>query len=167
MIVNSFSKYFCMTGLRLGWVVLPRGRVREFEKLAQHLFICAPSIAQHAALNCFSPESMRVFEQRRAEFQRRRDFLLPALQRAGLAVPARPGGAFYIYAQCHGDAKRFALQLLEDEGVAATPGMDFGSNQTRSYVRFAYTRSMADLEEAAARITKFCGKKSGRRAAQD
>ncbi len=165
VVVNSFSKYFCMTGWRLGWVVLPRRRMREFEKLAQHLFICAPSVAQHAALACFEPDSLKIFEERRIEFQRRRDFLLPAIERAGLKVPARPSGAFYVYAACGGDGKRFALELLESEGVAATPGLDFGSNATRGYVRFAYTRSMADLKEATERLKRFCGEKSGRRAA--
>jgi aspartate/methionine/tyrosine aminotransferase len=159
-VVNSFSKYFCMTGWRLGWVVLPQSRhnarVRDFEKLAQHLSICAPAIAQHAALACFAPGSLEIFEQRRREFQRRRDFLLPALERAGLQVPARPAGAFYAYAKCPGDGRRFALELLEREGVAATPGVDFGSNQTKRYVRFAYTRGMADLEEAAERLKSYC-----------
>jgi len=161
-VVNSFSKYFCMTGWRLGWVVLPRSkdnaRVRAFEKLAQHLFICAPSAAQHAALACFLPATLKILERRRIEFQRRRDFLVPALQRAGLAVPAWPTGAFYAYAACPGgrtDGRRFALDLLEREGVAATPGIDFGSNATRGYVRFAYTCGMADLEEAARRIERF------------
>jgi aspartate/methionine/tyrosine aminotransferase len=157
-IVNSFSKYFCMTGWRLGWVALPQRRMREFEKLAQHLFICAPTIAQHAALACFLPSTLKILEERRIEFQRRRDFLLPAIERAGLGVPARPTGAFYIYAACPGrnvDAKKFALQLLESEGVAATPGIDFGSNETRGFVRFAYTRGMADLEEAARRLERF------------
>ncbi len=158
-IVNSFSKYFCMTGWRLGWVVLPQKRMRDFEKLAQHLFICAPAIAQHAALSCFSKESIGIFEKRRAEFQRRRDFFVPALQRAGLVVPAPPGGAFYAYARCPGDGKRFALELLEHEGVAATPGLDFGSNESKRYVRFAYTRGMADLEEAAERLKRFCERK--------
>ena len=156
VVVNSFSKYFCMTGWRLGWVVLPKARMREFEKLAQHLFICAPAIAQYAALSCFSGESIGIFEQRRAEFQRRRDFLVPALEQAGLAVPARPAGAFYVYARCPADATKFAFELLERAGVAATPGIDFGSNGTKRYVRFAYTRAMSDLEEAAVRLKKFC-----------
>jgi len=158
-IVNSFSKYFCMTGWRLGWVALPQSRVREFEKLAQHLFICAPTIAQHAALACFLPSTLKILERHRIEFQRRRDFLVPALERAGLAVPAQPTGAFYAYAACPGknaDGRRFALELLEREGVAATPGVDFGSNRTKRYVRFAYTRNMEDLEEAAARLARFC-----------
>jgi len=158
VLVNSFSKYFCMTGWRLGWVVLPEARVRDFEKLAQHFYICAPSAAQHAALAAFEPATLRILEQRRLEFQRRRDFLVPALERAGLALPAHPAGAFYVYADCSafGDAKRFALRMLEEAGVAATPGLDFGANGTQGCLRFAYTRGLAELEEAAARIAGYC-----------
>jgi aspartate/methionine/tyrosine aminotransferase len=155
VIVNSFSKYFCMTGWRLGWVVLPPAAVRSFEKLAQHLFISAPSAAQHAAQAAFSAETLAVLEQRRAEFARRRDFVVPELRKAGLQIPAEPHGAFYVYADCGGDAKRYALALLEREAVAATPGIDFGRNGTQRCVRFAYTRSMGELEEAAARIRRF------------
>ncbi len=155
VVINSFSKYFCMTGWRLGWVVLPRGAVRGFEKLAQHLFISAPSAAQHAACSAFSPESLKILEGRRSEFEKRRDFLVPALRQAGLAVPAEPHGAFYVYADCGGDARRFCLELLEKEAVAATPGIDFGANATARFVRFAYTRGLAELEEAAARVTRF------------
>lgn len=159
VLVNSFSKYFCMTGWRLGWVVLPAARVRDFEKLAQHFFICAPSAAQYAALAAFTPGTLAVLEERRTQFERRRDLLVPALQRAGLAVPAAPHGAFYVYADCArfgGDARRFALELLEQAGVAATPGLDFGANGTAHCLRFAYTRSLAELEEGAARIARFC-----------
>jgi aspartate/methionine/tyrosine aminotransferase len=155
VLVNSFSKYFCMTGWRLGWVVLPADALRGFEKLAQHLFISAPAAAQHAAISAFLPESLSVLEQRRNEFARRRDFLVPALRRAGLAIPAEPHGAFYVYADVGGDARTFARNLLEKEAVAATPGVDFGANGTERFVRFAYTRSMADLEEAAERIARF------------
>jgi aspartate/methionine/tyrosine aminotransferase len=155
VVINSFSKYFCMTGWRLGWVVLPPRAVREFEKLAQHLFISAPAAAQHAACAAFSEESLSILEKRRAEFAARRDFLLPVLKGAGLAVPAEPKGAFYVYADCGGDSKAFARELLEKEAVAATPGIDFGANGTGRFVRFAYTRSLADLEEAAARIRRF------------
>ena len=162
VVVNSFSKYFCMTGWRLGWVVLPdAARLRAFEKLAQHLFICAPSIAQHAALACFAPATLRVLEARRREFQRRRDFFVPALERAGFRIPAPPTGAFYVYAQPPArDGRRpggrqFAIDLLEKAGVAATPGVDFGANGTSRHIRFAYTRSMDDLERAAARIARF------------
>jgi len=155
VVINSFSKYFCMTGWRLGWAVLPESAMRGFEKLAQHLFISPPSAAQYAACAAFSDESLSTLEQRRQEFARRRDFLLPALRTAGLAIPAEPKGAFYIYADCGRDAKRFALELLQNEAVAATPGLDFGANATARFVRFAYTRSMEDLEEAATRIARF------------
>ena len=154
VVINSFSKYFCMTGWRLGWVVLPEEPVRDFEKLAQHLFISAPSAAQHAALAAFLPESIAILEARRAEFARRRDLFLLELK-TSLAVPAEPRGAFYVYADCGGDAKRFCLELLNQEAVAATPGIDFGANGTARCVRFAYTRPRPELEEAAARIRRF------------
>ena len=155
VVINSFSKYFCMTGWRLGWVVLPPAAVRGFEKLAQHFYISPPAAAQHAAIAAFSAGSLAILEERRAEFARRRDFLVPALKAAGLGVPAEPKGAFYVYADCGRDCREFALQLLEREGVAATPGIDFGANATRRFVRFAYTRGLGDLEEAAARIRRF------------
>src|SRR5688572_10265146 len=156
VLINSFSKYFCMTGWRLGWVVLPEDSLRGFEKLAQHLFISAPAAAQHAAEAAFSEESLSILEKRRSEFARRRDFLVPALRKAGLSIPAEPHGAFYVYADVGRDARAFARELLEKEAVAATPGVDFGRNGTDRYVRFAYTRSMEDLEEAARRIARFC-----------
>jgi aspartate/methionine/tyrosine aminotransferase len=155
VVVNSFSKYFCMTGWRLGWVVLPAHAVRGFEKLAQHLFISAPAAAQHAACAAFGGESLAILERRRAEFARRRDLLLPTLKAAGLAVPAEPRGAFYIYADCGRDARRYCRELLEREAVAATPGVDFGANGTARHVRFAYTRPLEELEEAAKRIRRF------------
>jgi aspartate/methionine/tyrosine aminotransferase len=155
VLINSFSKYFCMTGWRLGWVVLPQGALRGFEKLAQHLFISAPAAAQHAAISAFDSETLKILEERRGEFARRRDFLVPALKKVGLSIPAEPHGAFYVYADCGGDARRFARDLLEKEAVAATPGVDFGANGTDRFVRFAYTRSMEDLEEAAKRIARF------------
>jgi aspartate/methionine/tyrosine aminotransferase len=155
VLINSFSKYFCMTGWRLGWVVLPAGAVRGFEKLAQHLFISAPSAAQHAAIAAFLPQSISILEDRRKQFAQRRDFLVPALKAAGLRVPSEPHGAFYVYADCGGDARAFARDLLETEAVAATPGVDFGANGTARCVRFAYTRSMEDLEEAVRRIARF------------
>jgi aspartate/methionine/tyrosine aminotransferase len=155
VIINSFSKYFCMTGWRLGWVVVPASAVRGFEKLGQHLFISAPAAAQHAALAAFSAESLQILEARRNEFARRRDFLVPELKKAGLAIPVEPHGAFYVYAECQCDARKFTLDLLEQEAVAATPGVDFGANCTQRFVRFAYTRSMQDLEEAARRIARF------------
>jgi aspartate/methionine/tyrosine aminotransferase len=158
VVINSFSKYFCMTGWRLGWVVLPQCAVRGFEKLAQHLFISAPAAAQHAALAAFSPESISILEDRRRQFAARRDFLVPALKNAGLSIPAEPHGAFYVYADCGRDSRGFARDLLESEAVAATPGADFGANGTERFVRFAYTRSMEDIEEAARRIARFCAR---------
>jgi aspartate/methionine/tyrosine aminotransferase len=155
VLVNSFSKYFCMTGWRLGWVVLPESAVRGFEKLGQHLFISAPAAAQHAAVAAFSADSLKILEQRRGEFARRRDFLVPALKQAGLAIPAEPHGAFYVYADCGRDSRQYALDLLQTEAVAATPGVDFGANGTGRFVRFAYTRSMEELEEAVRRIARF------------
>jgi aspartate/methionine/tyrosine aminotransferase len=108
----------------------------------------------------FSPESLSILEERRREFARRRDFLLPELRKAGLAIPAEPHGAFYVYADCGGDSKAFARDLLESEAVAATPGADFGAHQTQRYVRFAYTRSMAEIEEAARRIARFAARRT-------
>lgn len=159
VIINSFSKYFCMTGWRLGWVVLPVAAVRSFEKLAQHLFISAPSVAQHAAVAAFSPDCISILEGRRNEFARRRDFLVPALRDAGLGIPAEPHGAFYVYVDCGGDSRAFARALLEREAVAATPGVDFGANGTGRFMRFAYTRSLEELREAVRRIARFvaCG----------
>lgn len=159
VVVNSFSKYFCMTGWRLGWLVLPEARARAIEPLAQHLFVCPPAVAQRAALAAFAPQTLAVLEERRLQFARRRDLLLPALERAGLSVPAVPHGAFYIYASCapfNQDAGEFALALLQEEGVAATPGIDFGANETRAFIRFAYTRDLVELGEAAERIARFC-----------
>lgn len=160
VVINSFSKYFCMTGWRLGWAVLPAGLVRAFEKLAQHFFICASTLSQRAALAAFLPESIEILEQRRSEFRKRRDFFVPALESIGFGVPARPNGAFYVYADCapfHADGRAFTFDvLLERAGVAATPGIDFGSNATQRFVRFAYTRSMAQIEEGVSRIRRAC-----------
>ncbi len=160
VVINSFSKYFCMTGWRLGWAVLPAHMVRAFERLAQHLFICPSTLSQRAAVAAFSPDTIAVLEQRREEFRRRRDFIVPALRAIGFGIPAQPNGAFYVFADCgafHDDAKRFTFEvLLERAGVAATPGNDFGANGTQRFVRFAYTRGMAELEEGAARIRRAC-----------
>jgi aspartate/methionine/tyrosine aminotransferase len=156
-VVNSFSKYFCMTGWRLGWIVAPEPYVREIEKLAQNAFICAPAPAQYAALAAFHPETLAVLEQRREEFRRRRDFMVPALRSLGFRIPLMPQGAFYIYAgseKFSGDSSRFSLQVLEEAGVAITPGLDFGSNAPERHVRFAYTRALEDLEEGVDRIAR-------------
>jgi aspartate/methionine/tyrosine aminotransferase len=154
----SFSKYFSMTGWRLGWLVAPRSLVPTLEKLAQNLFICPSAIAQHAALACFSPEALAVYEVRREEFRRRRDYLVPALRRLGFDVPVVPDGAFYIYAgtsRFAADSWEFAFELLRETGVCVVPGRDFGRAQTSRYVRFSYANGLELLEEAISRMEKY------------
>jgi aspartate/methionine/tyrosine aminotransferase len=157
-IINSFSKYFNMTGWRLGWMVVPERDVAEVDKLAQNMFLAAPTPAQHAALAAFQPETLAILEKRRAELRRRRDFLVPALRSLGFDIPQAPEGAFYIYAGCSRltrDSFAFARALLEEAGVAITPGVDFGFNAPERHVRFAYTNAIERLEEGVRRIDKF------------
>lgn len=159
-IINSFSKYFCMTGWRLGWMVVPEPYLRAVEKLAQNLYIAAPTLAQHAALAAFDDDSLAIFDQRREEFRQRRDFMLPALRELGFKIPVTPQGAFYLYADCtrfSDDSEKLAMELLEKAGVAVTPGRDFGSNQPNNYLRFAYTTSLENLEEGVRRLGDFLG----------
>lgn len=156
-VLNSFSKYFGMTGWRLGWLVAPSAAIGELEKLAQNLYISAPSMAQYAALACFEPATIEIFEQRRAEFALRRDFLLPALRELGFGIAVEPEGAFYLYADISafgGDAFAFCQHFLESEHVAFTPGLDFGRHQAGHHVRFAYTQSLPRLQEAVERIER-------------
>jgi len=159
-VINSFSKYFGMTGWRLGWVVAPEEYVRELDKLAQNIFLAAPTPAQHAALAAFRPETLEILEARRAEFQARRDYLLPALRELGFAIPVTPEGAFYLYADCgrfSDDSFAFAGRLLDEAGVAVTPGRDFGKHLPERHLRFAYTTSLENLREGVARIARFVG----------
>ncbi|HLT05677.1 MAG TPA: pyridoxal phosphate-dependent aminotransferase [Pseudomonas sp.] len=154
-VLNSFSKYFGMTGWRLGWLVAPAVAVPELEKLAQNLYISASTVAQHAALACFEPATLEILEARRAEFARRRDYLLPALRALGFGIDVEPEGAFYLYADISafgGNAYDFCRHLIETEHVAVTPGIDFGRHLADRHVRFAYTQSLPRLEEAVARI---------------
>ena len=156
-VLNSFSKYFGMTGWRLGWLVAPPAAVGELEKLAQNLYISAPSMAQHAALACFEPETLAILEQRRGEFAARRDYLLPALRELGFRIAVEPQGAFYLYADISafgGDAFAFCRHFLETEHVAFTPGIDFGRYQADQHVRFAYTQSLPRLQQAVERIAR-------------
>ena len=156
-VLNSFSKYFGMTGWRLGWLVAPEEAVADLEKLAQNLYISAPSMAQHAALACFEPATIAILEERRAAFAARRDFLLPALRELGFGIAVEPEGAFYLYADVSafgGDAYAFCQYFLETEHVAFTPGLDFGRYQASHHVRFAYTQSLPRLEEAVERIAR-------------
>jgi aspartate/methionine/tyrosine aminotransferase len=157
-VINSFSKYFNMTGWRLGWMIAPERYVRELDKLAQNVYLSAPAPAQRAALAAFEPETLAVLDERREQFRARRDFLVPALRRLGFGIPQNPQGAFYVYADCSRrtqDSFRFALDLLERAGVAITPGIDFGSHRAAEHVRFAYTNSLERLQEGVARIERF------------
>jgi aspartate/methionine/tyrosine aminotransferase len=157
--INSFSKYFGMTGWRLGWMVAPLELVPALEKLAQNLYICASSVAQHAALACFEPASMATYEQRRGEFKRRRDYIVPALDRLGLPVPVVPDGAFYAWFDCtrhNPDSWDFCLDMMQRAHVALTPGRDFGPAMARQYVRLSFASSMADLQAAATRLARVC-----------
>jgi len=163
--INSFSKYFNMTGWRLGWMVVPESLVAPIEMLAQHLFICASTVSQYAALACFEPESIAEYERRRAEFKARRDYFIPALESIGLPVPVKPDGAFYAWADCRAAAEKlgvkgswdFAYALMNRAHLAITPGRDFGQTETANYVRFSTANSMEQLQEAIARMKKlFC-----------
>jgi aspartate/methionine/tyrosine aminotransferase len=157
-VVNSFSKYFGMTGWRLGWLVVPERYVPHVDKLAQNLFLAASTPAQYAALAAFAAETIAVLEERRREFARRRDYLLGALRELGFAIPVTPGGAFYIYADCRrfsSDSFAFAADILQRAGVAVTPGSDFGENHSERYLRFAYTTSLDKLEEGVRRLADF------------
>ena len=158
--INSFSKYFNMTGWRLGWMVVPEKLVPVIERLAQNLFICPSTIAQHAALACFEAESLAEYERRRAEFKARRDYFIPQLNALGLTVPVMPDGAFYAWADCSAACSRlkikdswdFAFEVMHRAHVAITPGRDFGTMQTGNFVRFSTASSMTQLKIAVERL---------------
>lgn len=156
-VVNSFSKYFGMTGWRLGWMVVPHAYVREIEKLAQHFFISPSTPAQHAALAAFAPGTLEILEARRHAFANRRNALLPALRELGFRFATEPQGAFYLYADISGladSSESLAKRLIEEAGVATTPGLDFGDNAPERHLRIAYTTDEARLVEAAERIAR-------------
>ena len=158
--INSFSKYFSMTGWRLGWLVVPPALAPVIEKLAQHLFICPSTIAQYAALACFEADSLAEYEHRRAEFKARRDYFVPALRELGLEVPVTPDSAFYVWADCSRACRKlgvhnswdFALALMQQAHVAVTPGRDFGAAHSESFIRLSSASSMAQLQAAVARL---------------
>ncbi|CAM5791650.1 pyridoxal phosphate-dependent aminotransferase [Ottowia pentelensis] len=169
--INSFSKYFNMTGWRLGWLVVPDALVPVIEQIAQHLFICASSVSQHAALACFEPASLAEYERRRAEFKARRDWFVPQLNALGLTVPVTPDGAFYAWADCSAACDKlfagrseynsemqtpgsweFAFELMKRAHLAVTPGRDFGHADTARYIRFSTANSMAQLHTAIERL---------------
>lgn len=153
--VNSFSKYFGMTGWRLGWLVVPQALAAAIERLAQNLYICPSAIAQHAALACFEPESLAEYERRRSEFRARRDFVVPALAALGLDVPVMPDGAFYAWADCSGyasDSWDFCFDVMRQAHVALTPGRDFGRHGSERFLRLSYANSMEHLRSAIDRL---------------
>lgn len=157
-VINSFSKYFGMTGWRLGWLVVPQAAIGTATKLIQNLFIAAPTHSQYAALAAFEEQTLGILEQRREAFRLRRDTLYEGLKKLGFIIPVKPEGAFYIYADCtnfSNDSFQFSLDLLEQAGVAVTPGIDFGLNKPEQYCRFAYTTSLQRIEEGLRRIEKF------------
>ena len=163
--INSFSKYFNMTGWRLGWMVVPAELTAPIERLAQNLFICPSTVSQYAALACFEPESLALFEARRGEFKARRDLFVPLLKKMGLHVPVVPDGAFYAWADCSDVCKKLgiasswelAFEFLNKAYVAVGPGRDFGIYEMQKYIRFSTASSSAELEEAAHRLHKLIG----------
>ncbi len=158
VVINSFSKYFNMTGWRLGWLVVPPSMMSAVEKLAQNFFICASTLAQQAALACFTPEATHIFEERKSEFQRRRDYLVPELLRLGFGIPVLPDGAFYVYVDCSrfsDDADALTRDILQETGVVMTPGLDFGRQDVQRYIRVSYATSMENLQEAVRRLERY------------
>ena len=171
--INSFSKYFNMTGWRLGWLVVPGALVPVIERIAQNLFICASTVAQHAALACFEADSLAEYERRRTEFKARRDYFVPELNRLGLRVPVMPDGAFYAYADCSAAALKwgiearpgdgtsgsweFAFELMRRAHLAVTPGRDFGRTASEKFVRFSTASSMEHLHQAVSRLESVLG----------
>jgi aspartate/methionine/tyrosine aminotransferase len=161
-VVNSFSKYFGMTGWRLGWLLAPETAVEPLTRLAQNVFLAAPTPAQHAALAAFTPECREILEAQRRELGRRRDALLEGLARLALAPSLPPQGAFYLWldiSRYSHDSQAFCRQLLEEENVAITPGIDFALEGGEHHVRIAFTTGMARLEEAVSRLERFLARR--------
>jgi aspartate/methionine/tyrosine aminotransferase len=157
-VVNSFSKYFGMTGWRIGWLIVPDEFIEATEKLAQNIYIATSTQSQYAALAAFDKNTLAELENRRAEFAARRDFLYDNLLRLGFEISIKPEGAFYIYANCKkftDDSYQFALDFLEAEAVAITPGKDFGFHDAHHMLRFAYTTSIAKMAIAMQRLDRF------------
>jgi aspartate/methionine/tyrosine aminotransferase len=158
--INSFSKYFNMTGWRLGWLVVPEALAPVIERLAQNLFICPSTVTQHAALACFEDASIAEYEKRRAEFKARRDYFIPALKQLGFDVPVMPDGAFYAWADCSRicsklsvkDSWDLAFEIMHKAHLAVTPGRDFGSYETAKFIRFSTANSLPQLKQAIERL---------------
>ncbi len=159
-VINSFSKFFGMTGWRLGWLVAPKWAVDALDRLAQNIFLSAPTLSQYAALAAFHPQTLEILESRRQAFEERRNYLVPALRDLGFGIPETPQGAFYIYADSSRfstDSFEFCYRLLDEAGVAVTPGRDFGTHQAEKHVRFSYTSDLEKLREGVLRLKKYFG----------
>ncbi len=157
-VINSFSKYFGMTGWRIGWMVVPEFYVDSIDRIAQNIFLAVPTMSQYAALTALKKDTQILLDERRDEFKQRRDFLLPALEQLGFDIAVKPQGAFYIYANCSrftDDSYNWVKKLLEVQGVALTPGIDFGTHQANLHCRFAYTQSLEVLQQAVDKIDEF------------
>lgn len=157
-VINSFSKFYGMTGWRLGWLVAPAAYGDAVTRLCQNLFISAPTVSQYAALAAFEPATLVELERRRQAFQRRRDYLVPALRELGFQIPLQPAGAFYVYADVSaltGDSQQFAEVVLEQTGVALTPGRDFGDHRQHEHLRFSYAAPLERLEESVERLRRW------------
>ncbi len=154
-VINSFSKFYGMTGWRVGWIVAPQAYLDEVNKLAQHTFLAAPTPGQYAALAAFNDDTHEILIQRREQFRKRRDYLIDALQALGFGIRVKPEGAFYIYADSSSFAKDsydFACKVLRENHVAFIPGIDFGVAGAKEHVRFAYTTNLENLEIGIERL---------------
>lgn len=157
-VINSFSKYYGMTGWRLGWLVAPPPYLPALDKLAQNIFLAPSTPAQYAALAAYTPAVQHELQCRREVFRERRDFLLPALRDLKFIIPIVPQGAFYLYADCSSftdDSLAFTLDLLERAGVAITPGLDFGNYRAAQHVRFSYANTLENLREGVSRLRDY------------
>lgn len=158
--INSFSKYFSMTGWRLGWMVVPEALVPVIERLAQNFFLCPNTIAQHAAISCFTEKSLSTYEAQREEYRQRRDWIVPALNEVGLTVPVMPDGAFYVWADCSKwceawqleSSWEFTFELMERAHIAVSPGRDFGEADTKRYIRISTATPLEQLQQAIERL---------------
>lgn len=163
IVINSFSKFFGMTGWRLGWTIAPQHLIDVLDRLGQNLYLSAPTPSQYGALSVLETEALAELETRRQTFQNRRDRLISAMQNAGFTLKNLPAGAFYIYwdvSEYTQDSEQFCANLLEQTGVAITPGTDFGKTSGNTHVRLAYTNDR--IEEAVERIVEFISKPTGR-----
>ena len=159
-VINSFSKYFSMTGWRVGWMVVPENHIRQVERLAQNMFICAPHASQVVALAAMEcREELTAYQ---AVYQKNRRLMIEGLPKAGFDRIAPPDGAFYIYADIShltSDSLSFAREILQEAGVAVTPGLDFDTQRGAGSLRFSYAGSSEDIQEGLHRLTQFMQKK--------